>query len=1561
MADDSNIGAASGEEIDFRPAKAAVRPKASAAQDDIDFQPAQSAKTPPITLSSLYDVPKMGVPSLSEQAARMGGPSLATRMLAPKAFDLTSIPRSPFTNELELAPPMMTEEEKERTGTISARPRGGAAHGTPYEGVADLGERVTRALGAGAPEGSVMANLAGQRGTKDNVRLFAPEQLMTESEQARHPILTGAGEFAGGMTSPENLMLIGLTAGAGELAGPGAAVAKRLLSAGFSIPMLVNAARMTPEIADAFRRGDIATGERLLTQAVLSAATAGLAGRGMFEETAPATVPKGMISAPLMMDEATTRGARRMQDFAANEAARRGMGNLMQSERGIEAARQARINAPVDIPPTRGEPTMLSGRMIGPERNPLEVEAARVREEQAGRKSAFGVIDMRRMRAEEPEKPPYYEVMGTQPARALGQIEPPAAGETVGARGRTAGMSDVAARTLANLEKSPLQHFDPEIIEQARQELNAAAGLASSFERPGRYFAQWGDQNEYMPSRSTSAAKGIHAGGLWYGVSSSRGAIEDMHPWFRDVAEGPETAANIIREGKGAAYDRMLESAATHIQNERESARPVIEEFAPQLQSLALQVHDVDPELAHTLNEIAAGKAAGFSNLREYIQGKIDDAKTAATFSSLIEDAAAEAREEAGASEASAFPDEARFERGEESTARESAGAIDFQPLPEPEPINPQEVEDMSRLLGRPITAEELPGIRRRLEAERNVEAGLRGERRDVAGEIREEHRTELERQYRAEKPGERYSGLSPRALTAGARALQRVWSEKVAQPFIDRVAKIGDKYVKAREADPAVAEGLHLLDNAPQYLRSKAAQEVHNVIGDLSREQERLFTLMADADARENLRVNHPQEYRQAQNDPAIQEALRKYKPLEQELTALREKMGGENLDQDYLRRVYEKHVAGVNKPTAEGKPAEAGQFDRIIRPQDVNPKSREASAEYHYQNGLHEFGPAFATKFVATHLKGLRDEVAQEFLSKATLLQNGAEEPRSITYGGKEYFRPDVARERKGAQAYGSYDPTAGEKFPAPAEGRYLGPKEIVKALTDYGRKEESEPGALRRFFQEQILGFGFGVPHVFNILRRVTQQTPGGAANPQAWARALKVTLDKELRDRGMSGLNDSTFDMLAKHGAISTGELANLKEYIGGNLNPANWARGLAQVGHKALFEPESFGGFGGLDQRARLYVADLMRSQRPELTDSQISRAVNDALGEYSRANWTDRQKLLGRFMMFPGWDFSSLRWVLQHPIRTTVPPALVVMLVNRALHSFGQNRDEDQSDISAIHVGDRAFSTGLLRESMARNLFRPALNYAQAKIRGESNARALDEAARGASSGAGGLLGLMRPDLSGFVALATNRQSLFSGKELISRKDLDAPGKILPSKALENVAVFTVRHALPALDRMLDSNEDVDLRSFVGGNLGFPNYRDDAEKRLLRDTAEAERVYQQVGKLAKTNPEQAREFLKDPDNATYALFYRDLAGMTKMLNRIGQAKEAVESGKLSDAEKQIRLQAIEKARANLLAHADGLSKMLFERRQRAKPEYLPLMGQRPPLMRQPQSPLMRAH
>jgi hypothetical protein len=307
-------------------------------------------------------------------------------------------------------------------------------------------------------------------------------------------------------------------------------------------------------------------------------------------------------------------------------------------------------------------------------------------------------------------------------------------------------------------------------------------------------------------------------------------------------------------------------------------------------------------------------------------------------------------------------------------------------------------------------------------------------------------------------------------------------------------------------------------------------------------------------------------------------------------------------------------------------------------------------------------------------------------------------------------------------------------------------------------------------------------------------------------------------------------------------------------------------------------------------------------------------------------------------MLFPGWDFSSVKWVLQHPVRSTVPPAVLVYLANQTLHNFGMNRAEDASDIDAVHVGDRTYGAGLLREPVARNLFRPFLNYAQAKVQGANEQRAQAAAARGMSSGAAGLLGMLRPDLSGFVALATNRQALFSGRELVSKDDLSTPGKILPSRALEKIAVFTVRRALPSLDRMLDTDQQLDLKSFAGGNLGLPNYRDDAERRLYRNTAESEKTYQTLSKLAKSNPQQAREYMRDPDNAAYAMFHRDFASAVAALRRLDQTREHIEASGIPNAEKQNRLRQLDVARATLLGHADTLNNVLFERRQKSQPQ-----------------------
>jgi hypothetical protein len=1709
-------------------------------------------RTPSLDELATGTSPETQAPSLTDRAATVGRSMLP---LTPPSMDITQIPRNVFTGGAQ-QPGMATEEETAREGMIGPSPI--KATGNVF-----------------LPGRNPNATLEGNEPLVDPSRgLLAPQNLMTETEQRQHPVLTGLGELGEGLTTPENLAFLAGTWGVGSLAGAGAKTLKQLISAGFTAQMLVGAGEKYPEIADAIHRGDTYNAKRLLTHAIGGVVLAGAASRGMLEEPPSPFAEKGAISGPLAMDEGTAHARQIVRDLETH----------------------ARVNAPVNIPKlpeTTEQPPILQGPPQGPEPNPLHTEAERVREQQAEQtQPGLTVIDRRRVSPEQPEAPPFYEIKGAVPRRPPGVIVRPSPGETISApTGRLAnvigageslapetpktlgaqvdalangtnkavyfpkGQKDVpeapddatvteikgnqpgsgtwyhsdditpqqiraavkdgsypqllgytqpkeqavaagkptavvarhadgtelkaglvdssnpqavaeqaaefarqfpqskigvespesviasrkgvtppASRRTSQIEsqlgtdaildairgtaaaapttesinfrqkQQPLaERFSPATLEEARQELTAAHQLASSFDQPGRYFSSVGQTEEMIPQRSQSSAKGIQAGGTWYGVSSSRHIVADQFPWYGEIEQGPARIGKLIEKGKGAEYERLLATVAESIQREKQSAAPVIAEYSPRLRELSDKIDGNDQELSDSLAQLASADGRGFKNLRDYIQGKIHDADEAHTFYALVDKAATEARQtgaakspesrgelRSGESEHAAEPGESKRPEStvaghpplsETAETPASAESLEQGALPGLETAIEEQKRGAARVQGehlseeanRPLgSIEQSAGeMERTSPLFRDTEANpqsdlfkskplektpavgdriqpsagpLKGKTLEVTkiGETGVYARAEENGPIKFVKNGEfeavRYSGIHPKVLIEGARVLQRAWGEKIAQPFIDRVLKIGDKYRAAREADPAVAEGLHLLDNAPTYLRAKATQVVKDVIGNLSRAQERLFTLMADADSRENLKLNHPEEFLQAQNDSAIQAALKKYKPLEQELTGLREKMGGQTLEQDYLRRVYDKYVAGVNKAEVPGTPERGtSAFDRVIRPQRTDKLSRESTSEYHYENGLHEFGPAFATKFIGTHLKALRDQVAREFLDKSTMLPAGASEQRFIEYNGQRYYRPDVAKDLRDAgskdvKVYDRYDPTAGEKFPVPADGKFLGPRELVKTLTDFGRREEGEPGALRRFFQEQIIGFGFGIPHVANIMRRVSQTVAGGAVNPQGWARAWKVVLSKELRDRGISGLDDPTFDMLAKHGAISTGEVSNLKAYMGGNLNPANWARALAQVGHKFLFEPTGAKGFGGLDQRARLYIADLIQSQRPDLSEAKIAEAVRTQLGDYNRTNWTDQQKMLSKFMMFPGWDFSSIRWVLQHPVKTTVPPALMVLLANRTLNYFGQNREEDRDDISNIHIGDRSYGTSLLRESVARNLFRPAIAFAQSKMRGESNQRAMDAASRGITAGAGGLLSMLRPDLSGFLALATNRQGLFSGKEIVSAKDYDTPGKILPSKALEKQAVFTVRHALPALDRMFDSGEDVDMKSFVGGNLGVPNYRDDAEKRLIRNAAEANRVYSNISTLAKANPQQAVEMLKDPDNAAYALFHHDLQGMTTALHKIDQVREAVNASTSPDAEKQSRLKALDNARQMFLGHADGLNNLLFKRR-----------------------------
>lgn len=364
-----------------------------------DFEPGEASQASPTSSlpppTSFTGVIPRTPPTVA--GAAVGGPmiNLAPPQNPPR-IDTTQIPINPFTNQFETQPPMATEEEKQRSGTMGPGP------GAP--GVTNpVGSTILPGLN---PNATLQGNepiISPDRG------LIAPQNAMTETEQGQHPVLTGVGQLTEGLTTPANLAILAGTAGFGELP----AAMKVGLSTYFTAQMANGVKDYSTQGWQAYKRGDNAEAKRLWTLALGSAAMGAVTGAhgiremGLAPEGGPEPiVPKGTISGPIAMDEATTRGSQRMQDFDANNAARQGMSNLAQAESGIEAAKEARINAPVNVPAlpeTTEQPLILQGPTQGPEPNPLSTEAAQVREQQAEREAknpaGFQVIDKRRIGA----------------------------------------------------------------------------------------------------------------------------------------------------------------------------------------------------------------------------------------------------------------------------------------------------------------------------------------------------------------------------------------------------------------------------------------------------------------------------------------------------------------------------------------------------------------------------------------------------------------------------------------------------------------------------------------------------------------------------------------------------------------------------------------------------------------------------------------------------------------------------------------------------------------------------------------------------------------------------------------------------------------------------------------------------------------------------------------------------------------------------------------------------------------------------------------------------------
>src|SRR6185437_8347696 len=499
-----------------------------------------------------------------------------------------------------------------------------------------------------------------------------------------------------------------------------------------------------------------------------------------------------------------------------------------------------------------------------------------------------------------------------------------------------------------------------------------------------------------------------------------------------------------------------------------------------------------------------------------------------------------------------------------------------------------------------------------------------------------------------------------------------------------------------------------------------------------------------------------------------------------------------------------------------------------------------------------------------------------------------------------------------------------------------KYLGPKPVVEALNGLAdRKGITEDRGffdkMRRFYQEQVLNVGFPV-HAMNILNKVAEVHPAGVLNPKAWTDMWKVAVSKELRTRATNP-DDIATDALLKHGGFTSQQASGFKEYIGGNLNPANWYEAERRFGHKFLFEPGALNGRGGLDQAARVWLRDYVKNADPKISDAEFGRQANTTFGNYSKMNQPEQRQAVSKFMLFPGWTISTAKFAMQHPIRTTVPGAVLVWMANQIIHAAGHSRDEDKNDIWAIHYGNRSIGPRLIIDPMGKHLFRPVIDAALSKSRGESNIEALTKAEKASRSGAGALASELRPELTGALSYVSNRKNLFSTQELNKKGDYSKPGKILPNKAAENDAELAARTVFPLSTRFMDTDGNYDWRSYVGSMVGLPNYESNAKSRLIQNASHAQAITQTLSTLEKTDPKKATEFLRDPNNAAAVQFIKPLNSLISQSRKIDQAEQAIDASDEPPPRKAAVKQELENARQSIWKQADQLDKIMSERKQ----------------------------
>lgn len=557
----------------------------------------------------------------------------------------------------------------------------------------------------------------------------------------------------------------------------------------------------------------------------------------------------------------------------------------------------------------------------------------------------------------------------------------------------------------------------------------------------------------------------------------------------------------------------------------------------------------------------------------------------------------------------------------------------------------------------------------------------------------------------------------------------------------------------------------------------------------------------------------------------------------------------------------------------------------------------SRKASWEFYRKNGLHEFGARFGPDYTQKMVRyGKLDAWLQ---ASSRSVRTTGELPAKITLDGKDYYSPEAIRRIRDAgndphsaesqrlakslgievtaipknpQQYGIYSlaespqwlrteldsleratnrGTASSQIrewlqdaKADSRANYLMPEPVANALRQFAIRDDlSKYGLLRllgrvnNLMIQQLFRFSMGLPHSFNVTRRSVQATVpegfGSDLNPYNWAKAMGKTYqglfrNKEYASKAAWGAMNPDVRAALMSGGIGARSWDAMYNYTRESLAPDRWLHASSDW----LFDR-------GLDERARLYIRDFVRMEHPEKTDYEISAYSSKALGDLQRANWGTVRRWLSAVMPFPTWSFSSLQWVLEHPIKTAAAPAVVAVAMNYASYLAGENDRKHRFDVTSVRVGGRQVYAPFA-ESWARTIYGPDLRAAQTALEGGSEKQvtanlSFDQYLNGDAGRAIMELGPATGILAGFTF---NARIPAKKAPVWEAKDADRPALVLPysSRKLEKQLAFAISQEFPLLTPIAENLETAKskrqfekeipsgLLSEGGVQVGFQNY-----------------------------------------------------------------------------------------------------------------------------------------